>query len=99
MRAATAVVSSGSAGATGAGVSVRDLRIADEDGEESAAEASLPGAGKIEVPLVGALEKGATGERQIEQRIVVTVEDRDSGGDGHGSRRSVAIVDTGRGTS
>ena len=63
-----------------------DLRIADEDGEESAAEASLPGARQIEVPLVGALEEGATGERQIEQRVVVTVEDRDAGGDGHGSR-------------
>ena len=63
-----------------------DLRIADEDGEESAAEASLPGAREIEVPLVGALEKGAAGERQIEQRVVVTVEDRDTGGDGHGSR-------------
>ena len=38
------------------------------------------------MPLVRALEKGATGERQIEQRVVVTVEDRDAGGDGHGSR-------------
>ena len=71
---------------TGAGIVRRDLGIADEDGEESTAEASLPGAGEIEVPLVGALEKGATGERQIEQRVVVTVEDRDAGGDGHGSR-------------
>ena len=37
------------------------------------------------MPLLGALEKGAPGERQIEQGVVVTVEDRDAGVDGHGS--------------
>ena len=85
MRAATAVVSSGVSRCDRRRHVRHDLRIADEDGEESTAEASLPGARQVEVPLVRALEKGATGERQIEQRIVVTVEDRDTGGDGHGS--------------
>ena len=56
------------------------LRVWSPAGEEAAAEAALPGAGKVEVAGVAPLEKGAPlpalRQMEIEQRVVVAVEDK-----------------------